>query len=252
MKPIATLSVLAAAALTIGGLQATPARQDPDIEPEAHALVRSMCEYLTGLKNFSLEADDTTDHVLDSGQKIQYAMHRSLTVSRPSRVRADAKGDLADRTVWKDGATFAMANHDDRVFGLVDVPESIDATMDFLSQRYAMELPLADLLSEDPWAIFNARVTGGFVVGPSRVEGHECTHLAFTQENVDWEIWIDSGEVPAPRKLVITYKGMPSFPQYQVVLHELKALQSVDTATFRFEAPDGYEKIDVLPVEEEG
>jgi hypothetical protein len=250
MKPFVSLSALFAAAISLSGLAAAPLRQDPAVEPEAQAMVRAMCEYVSGLQNFALEAHDTTDHVLDSGQKIQYALHRSLTVSRPARLRADTKGDLADRSVWKDGASLSIADHDDRVYGSLEVPESVDATCDFLEAKYGMHLPLSDLLSADPWKIFSERVTGGFVVGPSAVDGHACMHLAFTQDNVDWEIWIDSGEVPAPRKLVLTYKQLPSFPQYQVVLRELRPLQTVDGATFRFAAPEGYEKIDMLPIEE--
>ena len=118
--------------------------------------------------------------------------------------------------------------------------------VDFLTEEYDMHLPLADLLSDDPWSVFSERVTGGFTVGASEVEGHACTHLAFTQDNVDWQIWIDAGETPTPRKLVITYKQMPSFPEYEVVL-DLRPLDVTDEALFRFAAPDGYEKIEVLP-----
>ena len=40
-----------------------------------------------------------------------------------------------------------------------------------------------------------------------------CHHLAFEQATIDWQLWIDAGKDPLPRKLVITYKTEDEVPQ---------------------------------------
>jgi hypothetical protein len=42
------------------------------------------------------------------------------------------------------------------------------------------------------------------------VIGVECDHLAFRNADTDWQIWIESGAKPIPRKYVITSKGIAS------------------------------------------
>ena len=40
----------------------------------------------------------------------------------------------------------------------------------------------------------------------SKVQGQLCHHLAFRQEDIDWQIWIENGPTPLPRKFLITDK----------------------------------------------
>ena len=51
--------------------------------------------------------------------------------------------------------------------------------------------------------------SSGFVVGPSVVGGVKSTHLAFRGAEVDWQIWIENGDKPLPRKYVITTTDGP-------------------------------------------
>jgi len=80
------------------------------------------------------------------------------------------------------------------------------------------------------------------------VDTRKCHHVAFRLENIDWQAWIDAGEQPVIRKLVITYKNRPGAPQYTLKLISSTVLDSVPAAAFQFEAPAGCEKIEFLPV----
>ncbi len=52
----------------------------------------------------------------------------------------------------------------------------------------------------------------------SEVDGRPCHHLAFGQEHIDWQLWIEDGDRPLPRKLVVIYKNDPGVPRYTVRL----------------------------------
>lgn len=111
-------------------------------------------------------------------------------------------------------------------------------------------MPLADLLSSNPYEIFMADVLAGHYVGLHKVDVHECHHLAFEQDEIDWQIWIDAGDNPVPRKLVITYTTLPSHPQYIMTLIGSISFDTMPIPNaFDFTAPVGAEKIDFLPVE---
>ena len=75
-------------------------------------------------------------------------------------------------------------------------------------------LPLADFLYADPYAVLMEGVTYGRYLGIHQAAGVACHHLAFSQDTIEWQIWIDAGEKPLPRKLVISYVQEPGEPQY--------------------------------------
>jgi len=51
-------------------------------------------------------------------------------------------------------------------------------------------------------------------IGKGVIDGIECDHLAFRNIDTDWQIWIEAGARPIPRKYVITSKAVAGAPQY--------------------------------------
>ena len=77
--------------------------------------------------------------------------------------------------------------------------------------------------------------------------GIPCHHLSFQQETIDWQLWIDAGPQPLPRKLVIAYKTEDDVPQYEVTIRKWNLAADVPDALFEFEPPPGAKKVE-LPV----
>lgn len=230
--------------LTFAGWSAPP--QAAGVDPEIDAIVKAMCDHLTSLRAFTMETEDTLEEVFDSGQRIHFSHRKTAHVQRPGLLKVEGEGDLRNRTYWKKGRSLSVADHDHGVWAQVEVPESLDDATDHLATRFDMTLPLADLFSANPYAIFTARQRSGTYVGRHGVDGHACHHLAFTQAEVDWQIWIDAGETPVPRKLVITYKGEPGHPQHTVILRHIRPVETIPAAEFEFAPPAGYEQIEVF------
>jgi hypothetical protein len=85
-------------------------------------------------------------------------------------------------------------------------------------------------------------------LGIHEAAGVPCHHLAFEQDSIDWQIWIDAGPEPLPRKLVIAYKTEDEVPQYSVTIRKWNLKATLPDDLFRFEPPQGARKID-LPTE---
>ena len=73
----------------------------------------------------------------------------------------------------------------------------------------------------------------------------ECEHLAFRGEDTDWQIWIQLGDRPLPRKYVITSKAEAAAPQYTVVIKDWKTDAQLSANAFAFTPPPGAQKLDI-------
>ena len=222
------------------------------VEPRAEQELKKMGEFLAKLPHFALEAEETFDELPDGELRRQLSNVRRVAVERPNHLAADATGDTLNRAAWYDGKTVTVLDKEHNVYATIEAPATIDATFDKLTDEYGVVLPLADLLYADPYAVLMAGVTYGRYLGLHQAAGVECHHLAFSQDTIEWQIWIDAGDKPLPRKLVISYVDEPGEPQYSAVIRRWNLDSKVPDGLFTFEAPEGAQKIDAQAMKRNG
>jgi hypothetical protein len=214
------------------------------VEARAEQELKKMGEFLARLPHFALEAEETFDELPDGQLRRQLTNVRRVAVERPNHVAADATGDTLNRASWYDGRTVTVLDKEHNVYATIGAPGTIDATFDKIADEYGVVLPLADLLYADPYAVLMAGVTYGRYLGIHLAAGVPCHHLAFSQSTIEWQIWIDAGDKPLPRKLVISYVDEPGEPQYSAVIRRWTLDAPVPEGLFTFEAPEGAQKIE--------
>ena len=106
-----------------------------------------------------------------------------------------------------------------------------------------MALPGADLLLSNAYDILIADVLEAKHIGLGVIGGVECEHLAFRNFDTDWQLWVEAGEAPIPRKMVITSKTVNSAPQYTIRITEWKAGVTPGSHAFEFTPPEGAEEL---------
>jgi hypothetical protein len=106
-------------------------------------------------------------------------------------------------------------------------------------------LPGVDLLSSNVYDVLTSDVISGAHIGRGVVDGVECEHLAFRSEDTDWQIWVQLGNRPLPRKYVITSKAIAAAPEYTVVIKDWKTDVQPSANAFVFVPPPGAQKLDV-------
>lgn len=220
------------------------------IDPEAENVVQALNKAVKGRTHVQVFVEDTIDEVLETGEKIQYSHLRTMWVSRPNKMRVDTAGDIDNRSVIKNDKTFTLLDKNHNVYGQIDAPGSIDETLTMVMDKYAVTTPLADLMSENIYKEFTKNVKTGSYVGLHQVGEIKCHHLAFTQENIDWQVWVDAGDVPRIRKLIINYKTQPGQPQYTVRLLSARDFSEEPKDVFNFTPPKDSEKIEFVPAED--
>lgn len=213
----------------------------PAVAPDAQAVLDRMSAYLRSLNTFSISANSTRDEVLAFGYKLQNSEHTDVTVQRPDRLRAQVSGDIRDRTFVYDGSRLTVYSPDDHAYARIPatgnlaglVQQALDAGVD---------MPMVDVVYEAAEGTLTEGVRNGVLIGPSRVNGVDCDQLAFRQDTIDWQIWIEKGDRPLPRKIVITTRFEVGDPQFQVAL-DWNLSPKITKSTFVFAAPSGANEI---------
>ncbi len=74
-----------------------------------------MASYIGSAEQFTFHAHITFDHVLPSGQKLQFSAIADVPLRRPGGLYVEWSGDLGDRQFWYDGksATSYFSDHAD-------------------------------------------------------------------------------------------------------------------------------------------
>jgi hypothetical protein len=68
-----------------------------------------------------------------------------------------------------------------------------------------------------------------------------------SQQDIDWQIWVEEGDRPLPRKVTITYKRLPGSPQFTAVISDWDFSPMLAEDFFTFRPPDGSSRIEFLP-----
>lgn len=229
------------ASAPVSGPAADTGALPPAVSPEAQAVLDNMTRYLRGLQAFSIDARASRDEVVALGYKLQHNEHARLVVQRPDRLRADISGDIRNRTIVYSDARLTMYSPDDAAYVQTSAPATLAGLIGTLLDA-GVEMPAIDVLYQGMVGTLTQDVRGGVLVGQSMIDGVATDHLAFRQANVDWQLWVDQGAQPLPRKILITTRYEVGDPQYQAVLHwDLKP--RINASTFAFTPPAGASQI---------
>ena len=197
-----------------------------------------MGAYLRTLKAFQVEAKTTSEEVLDDGQKIQYAGVVNIVARFPDRLRAEVENDRYSRQFLYDGKNFTLWARRVNYYATIAAPKTIGLLADLLEDQYGIEVPLSDLFRWGAPGWKSPVISAALDVGPSQVSGTTCEQYAFRQEGLDWQVWIQRGDYPLPRKLVLTSLEDEARPQFTAV-YTWNLAPSFNEAAFTFDPPIG-------------
>lgn len=237
------------ALIAIGGPTLAAAAPPPRASCEKNqAVIRRLGEmgtFLREQRTFSVRSETTTDEVLENGQKIQLAATGELEVRRPDRLHATFSSDRREREFFYDGRTFTVYGPTNGYYATVAAPSTIDATLGEISERYEIEFPLVDLFLWGTPRSDLDQLTCATFVGPAKIDGTTTDHFAFRQAGLDWQIWIEQGPRPLPRKLVLTTTDDPARPEHSMAL-EWNLTPKVDPQAFIFKPPRTATRIGIV------
>lgn len=212
------------------------------VDPRAIAALEKMGGYLRSLKAFEITSSTMTDEVTEDNMKVQFAGTTKLQVRRPDRLRAETTSDRKQRQLFYDGKSITIYGPRVKYYATAAAPPTLHETAEVLAKKYGIEMPLADLFYWGTDKAPIADIKAAYALGPATVDGTPTDHYAFRQEGVDWQIWIEKGNTPLPRKMVLTDTSEATQPEHIAMLR-WNMVPSFDETIFAFKPPPGAMKI---------
>jgi hypothetical protein len=222
--------VLVATILTVSASLMSQARAESG---DAEKLLKAMSDYVASQKNISVAYDSDIEVITSNLQKIQFTSSGQVQLSRPDKLRATRTGGYRDVEVVFDGKLVTVNDKDTKNYAQIEAAGTADQLIDVLREQHGVVAPGADLLLPNAFDVMMADVVEGAVIGKGVIDGVECDHLAFRNAESDWQIWIEPGAKPIPRKYVITTKGVAQGPQYTLHIKEWKTDLPADAFAFK-------------------
>jgi hypothetical protein len=225
MARLALSVVIAGTALSVplGSHVLAKTRQQPAavasaVDPDAVDAVKKMGAYLRSMKAFQVIGNITHDDVLDDGLIVKSDSKVDMLVAAPNRMRVEVSADDKDRIYFYDGKNFTIFAKLVNYYATAPAPPTIVELFKKAEEKYDIDLPLIDLFKWGTNEDDINKIKTAVDVGPATVEGVTCEQYAFHQEGVDWQLWIQLGQYPLPRRLVITTLTDDARPQHSITL----------------------------------
>ncbi|MFG0320544.1 MAG: DUF2092 domain-containing protein [Planctomycetota bacterium JB042] len=214
------------------------------IDASADAALRSMGELLGSAERFEFEALTMVDPHPDAWPPFRERGEVTITGARPGRLLGRVRSAHARRDFHLDDGRLSVHDLDRGVYAVIEAPGTIDETLDLLMDEYDVSIQLADVLYADPYAAMSESLEEARDLGATVVGGRPCRHLAFRQAGLEWQLWVEEGERPVPRKIVLLYDE-PGTPEFEATWTRWELSPPPDDRRFRFEPPPSAREVEL-------
>jgi hypothetical protein len=210
---------------------------------DARSILKSMSDYISSQKTIEITFDSDIEVITPLLEKLQFTNSGDILMSRPNMLRAHRVGGYADVALFFNGKTVSVYGKHINRYAQFDSPGTIDQLIEALREGYGVALPGADLLLSNSYQTLIADVKEARHIGRGVIDGRECEHLAFRNFDTDWQLWVEVGKNPIPRKLVITSKTMNNAPQYTLRVKSWKTGVQAAPGAFAFTVPANAQRL---------
>ena len=226
------------------------ADQKKDIDPLALKVLKAVSDPIRDAKTFSFRTRGTREYVGSNGQIITYFNTSEVTVQRPDKLRVDFKGRGKEVELFYDGGQAVLYSPGPNLYASVPAPKTLDGVLEALEKR-DVDLPVRNLLETDPYQSLVPSLRTAYVIGKTQMFDLTVHHLAFTEPNAEWQLWVTDGQNPRIQRLQVINKAKPRQPRITVEFFDWNLDTPTQPEMFSFQKPEGAREIDFLKLQEE-
>jgi hypothetical protein len=220
-------------------------RTDAERLARGRELIERMSEKLAAAQTFSVATVEVREEARPSGATEQVTLNRDTTVRRPDRFYSTVSGDRRNE-VWYDGVGVTVALHNEKIFGQIRAPETLDKTLDAMHERFGVSAPFADYVYSSPAKALISQTTTGGWVGREMLDGQEADHLAFKDTGVNWEIWLPTAGDPLPLKAQAEFTENPRLRKFSMAFKNWNLAPQIAGDRFDPTVPADYEGVAII------
>ena len=211
-------------------------------ERSANDILSNAYQYMGSMDKYTFNAVVSVDKA-ENGELVKKFNHDvSVKVDRPAKLRIDTKGDLRNRSTYFNEGLYSMIDENYGYYAQFNTPETIDATLDVLFEKYGMKKPLAYLIYSDMDKRAKFKKSKNF--GSMDVGGVECDYVAFKTKKGEVHVWIATGDKPLIKSYSIIDTQTPGHPRVNASI-SWNTNPNISDSDFIFSAPKNASKISV-------
>ncbi len=201
---------------------------DP-VSPAALEVIRSMSDYLDGLKSFRMSLDEI---IVYSGGKGERRISQNYIVQRPDKIKIKSTGKNIDSELIFNGENLVINNFKTKKNVKLEIPGSIDNLINTFKQKKEYVVPVADLIHSDLYSAINSKITEAKFVGTVRMDNKQCKAVDCMSGNIRVRIWVTAVGNPIPVRIILDYPANSPVTRYAVKINNIRAIDNIDDATF--------------------
>jgi hypothetical protein len=219
------------------------------VDPEAVKILKRTIDYLGNLQQFSVDTQNILEEVLESGQKVHFAISASAVVKRPNKLRVQRKGDIVSQDWYYDGKTLTLYSASDKYYATASASGTIEEMLHFAAESLGLFAPASDLLYRNAFPLLMQDVTAAIVVGKTVIGGVTCDHVAFRRPDVDFQVWVADAGKPLPCMYIVIDTGAPEQVGTISVMNNWNVAPKTTDAMFTFVPPQGAKQTEFMPLD---
>lgn len=194
---------------------------------------------------FSARGQAGGELLMKNGQLVEHGTSFNVLFDRPLKLRLKLNSrDGTEATMIFDGERITAASYVEgkHIYDTTTQQGDVNESLDFLTSYSGSSRELANFLTEQMTKSLDG-VQSGISLGASTVDGVLCDHLALRTETRDIQVWVERGDEPKPRRILITYRERPSNPRFWIQFNEWDFSPEFSDHAFRYIPPEGARKV---------
>ena len=216
----------------------------PAKDPRALEILNKASEHLKNQQNLSVNWFISYDDVVEGREKIAHTRSGRTVLAREGGLYSYLEDGLKTREFYFDGTSFTVNDPDQNGYAQILFTGDFESLIDRVKAEYGIDLPI--------WTVLSARHKGHHVdaadkiayLGLTRIGGERAHHLALTNYDEDWQLWIAEDE-DNPRLIMMvgTDPYVQGWPQYRVYFTDWDFAPEIAEGAFVFSPDEDSERM---------
>lgn len=239
------LAVMCLCAALTSGAGSHAAAQSEAENTFATEIVNRMANFLDSADALTYTSLSAT--VAAAAEEPPSTLHATVHVAvrRPDRLWVDLQSEEVHNRFLYDGATLQIQHLLENLYATHAATGNIRQLLDAVENELGIFIPLGAIWGGDSQARIMEGVEAITYLGIQDVEGVPCHHIHARQSDLSWQVWIEDGVQPVPRKVSIHFMTGDVSNTFSSVLSEWDFAPHLPDSVFNQSPPPNAQRIEL-------
>lgn len=216
----------------------------PKLDPQAVEILRDATNFLAQQTAMSVDWLVSFDVVIDGREKITYLRSGQNLLERGVGFYSLTEFGENTRKYFYDGATIQILDVEENAYVMAPFGGSLDQLADRITAEYGARLPIWQIMSTTPNSDLAESADSAAFLGIVKVAGREAYHLAFSNYDRDWQVWVSTDpERPELMMIIGTDPYTQGWPQYRAYFSNWDFDPDIAEGAFTFVPDENAERM---------